>query len=311
MGEIDKDGDGTISRSEFRAWTSARIKSREHNETMEILFQVQCIVLNLANDARNVSASASTEVMEVRVEGIQINLRQSSSQLKMGLIVRGLNVQDLASKYAASRYLVNTTNNKRAAHTVTTTTTRITDAGASSSSSSSSALTVASSSSSAAPSDVTFLQGDEFINFSVVTTSDRAASFALRPVEVDVRIGFSTVLLCLEPDSLKRIGMYVWTVFVMPEETHPASSPPQARGNAVSVVASPQPAKPRAAAAPGSSAAVSSPPAAAVAATKQKRDVRSSIAFAMHFQSLKVQMYSKNEPLAEAVVDRSVAGFFA
>lgn len=315
--------DGSISHAEFRAWCAARAKSREQNETLELAFQVQAIVLNLSNDVASMAgraAAGSVPVMELRLQGIGISMRQSTCQLRLGLVIGALSVQDCVTKFASSRFLLNT--NKRTAAG-----SELSGAEKDTAQSIAASLAppkrtptpkvaapVSFSSSVPLTSAVTFIEDGEFINIALVTTSDKAASFAQRPVEVDVRVGFSPVLLCLEPESIKRIGVYIWTVFVDNAEVNAVIAGQSARQTRASAspaiaspaIASPQP-KARSAAAAAAGAASPATSSSLVSSSKskqkQKRDFRTSLNVGVHFESLKVRMFSKNDAVAEAVMD--------
>lgn len=312
--------DGSISHAEFRAWCVARAKAREQNETLELAFQVQAIVLNLANDEASMAgraAATSVPVMELRLQGIGISMRQSTCQLRLGLVIGALSVQDCVTKFASSRFILNTNKRSEAGNELSSAEKDTAQSIAASLAppkrvpTPKVAAPVSFSSSVPLTSAVTFIEGGEFINIALITTSDKAASFAQRPVEVDLRVGFSPVLLCLEPESIKRIGVYIWTVFVDNAEVNAviagqgAHQPRASASPAIAspAIASPQP-KSRSAAGAASPATSSSSAVVPKSHQKQKRDFRTSLNVGVHFESLKVRMFSKNDAVAEAVMDR-------
>jgi len=298
MEQIDVNGDGTITRGEFREWMDRRHKSREHNQTLEVSFAIAAIVLSLSTDAisrgGNLAEVAGTQVMELRVEALQLNMRQHTHQLKLGLAIGVLSVADLLSKFETSKYLLNTRVSAPAV---------LPPGGASPAALTPHRPVPASFFSSAAAATLT---DADFIRVELVTSSEQLASFAANPVDMALRVAFGPVLVCLEPSSLFRCGKFLFDVFV------PAAAEVEESGRAAArSLTSPAPVRSPVQQQPSATPkpADASPPAAAASKEKRPRASRINIDVAVLFESLKVRLYSRQSPVAEAAIDSLHASF--
>ena len=222
------------------------------------------------------SGSAPINVMELKITGIALKINQQINVLRLGLIIGGLSIADLANPHPESRYLIDT-NQKKQQAVITST-------------SASTPLPVL-----RRPYTTTFLEADETFNLRLTATSDASPGFQEKPVELDMAMGFGQVAICVEPESVKRIGVYVMNVFVLNEEV-----------NSVLVPKAPQPVQLQTGSPSTNSraltAATSSPTPASSSKTPSARASRISINLAAHFESLKLQLFSGHHPLVEAVM---------
>lgn len=311
MRQVDTDGSGTISRAELQSWAEERQKARQFNETLDLQVQLGAIAFTLSEDlhADNTRPPQHTPIMQFKLDHIQVSMRQQSWTMKLGLLIGGLSIQDMASTNARTRCLLRTFR-----HATTGVAGRTAAPTPSPSSSPAPMLQTHSLSRPVVQSSTSalYFSGDEFVNVQMVTTSDRSPSFAQHPVDVDLRVGFSAVSMCVEPQTIHRITVYAFDTFLYNQEANEAlaalmqgpveedakpsgesaeSDSGEAEAEAESKLLTPS----------SSSQEVGHGRSSSVASTsKQARDVRVSVNISAYFESFEMCIYYRDSPLTEA-----------